>query len=219
VINHAGGAITWLGLGYDIGFGEVDAPQFNVRRYVGCFCGGAALIRREVFQELGGFDKSYFAYLEDVDLSWRVALRGYRVLYEPLAVVQHQYGASFGARGSLQREYLCERNRWSTLVKNIGSSRLIPLLLASLGFHVLKTIEHFILARPAHGFAMMKGFRDALGILPYLLRQRKAIQRFRTVTDEQLANQGTIVPLLDAVRERIRLGWASYSTGTQPERL
>lgn len=211
-INHAGGAITWLGLGYDIGFGQPDGPPFDCPRYVGAFCGGAALLRRRVFLDLGGFDDTYFAYFEDVDLSWRMALHSYRVLYVPSAVVHHKFGASFGPRGSLLRERLCERNRWATMIKNVGAHRLGPLLLASCAFHLLKLLEHLLLGRPAHARALLLGLHDAARALPHTLRQRRRIQRSRTITDHQLARDRTIVPLPDAVRERLRLGWAAYRT-------
>lgn len=210
VINHAGGAITVLGLGYDIGFGQRDGREFAEPKYVGSFSGGAALIRRQIFQAVGGFDESYFAYFEDVDLSWRFALQGYKVLYVPTAVVQHKFGASFGPRGSLLREYLCERNRWANLIKNVSAYRLPVLLVASFGFHMLKLFEHLLLGRIAHADAVFRGLRDTLRRLPSLIQKRHLVQASRRVSDQELSARGTLTPLLQAARERRRLGWANY---------
>ncbi|MEP6776454.1 MAG: glycosyltransferase family 2 protein, partial [Chloroflexota bacterium] len=62
--------------------------------------GGAMLIRRDTFLEVGGFDPSYFAYFEDVDLGWRLWVLGYRVVYAPNAIVRHIGGATGSRRGS-----------------------------------------------------------------------------------------------------------------------
>jgi GT2 family glycosyltransferase len=56
--------------------------------------GGAMLIHRDTFLEVGGFDPEYFAYFEDVDLGWRLWVLGYRVVYAPDAVVRHLCGAT-----------------------------------------------------------------------------------------------------------------------------
>jgi N-acetylglucosaminyl-diphospho-decaprenol L-rhamnosyltransferase len=56
--------------------------------------GACALVRREAFESVGGFDEAYFMYVEDVDLCWRLRRAGWSVLYEPAAVVTHVQGAS-----------------------------------------------------------------------------------------------------------------------------
>jgi N-acetylglucosaminyl-diphospho-decaprenol L-rhamnosyltransferase len=58
-------------------------------RTTGWLSGACLLIRRDVFDELGGFDDGYFMYFEDVDLGWRIGRAGFRNLYEPAAQVMH----------------------------------------------------------------------------------------------------------------------------------
>ncbi len=60
-------------------------------------CGGASLYRRAVFEEIGLFDENFFAYFEDVDISWRANNRGYKNLYCPAARCYHICGATTGA--------------------------------------------------------------------------------------------------------------------------
>ena len=58
--------------------------------------GAALFVRRAAFEEAGGFDESFFLYAEETDLLARLGARGYRILYEPRALVTHRGGASGG---------------------------------------------------------------------------------------------------------------------------
>ncbi|HEX3128118.1 MAG TPA: glycosyltransferase family 2 protein, partial [Thermoanaerobaculia bacterium] len=80
-------------------------------------CGGNMLIRRRSFLAAGGFDESYFAYLEDVDLGWRLWSGGERVLFAPDAVVRHRSSATSDLLGLYNRGFLFERNAFLTAYK------------------------------------------------------------------------------------------------------
>ena len=73
-------------------------------------CGGNLLVRRRSFLEAGGFDESYFAYFEDVDLGWRLWSGGERILACPGASARHRQGASSARLGDARRGTLYERN-------------------------------------------------------------------------------------------------------------
>ncbi|HEY0782842.1 MAG TPA: glycosyltransferase family 2 protein [Thermoanaerobaculia bacterium] len=95
-------------------------------------CGGNMLIRRASFLAAGGFDEDYFAYLEDVDLGWRLWSGGERVLFTPAAVVHHRSGATSDLLGLYNRGFLFERNAFLTAYKNYEAGlweRLMPALL------------------------------------------------------------------------------------------
>jgi N-acetylglucosaminyl-diphospho-decaprenol L-rhamnosyltransferase len=68
-----------------------NAPE---RREAGWLSGACLLIRRTAFVELGGFDPGFFMYFEDVDLGYRLGKAGYRIVYEPAAIVTHSGGHS-----------------------------------------------------------------------------------------------------------------------------
>ena len=90
------------------------------------------LIHRDTFLEVGGFDPSFFAYFEDVDLGWRLWLLGYRVVYAPDAVVRHIGGAT-GRRSSEHRRYtLWECNTLATIIKNYEGGNMEKILTAAL---------------------------------------------------------------------------------------
>lgn len=91
-------------------------------------CGGNMIIRRAAYLEAGGFDEDYFAYLEDVDLGWRLWLGGQRIVFAPEAVVRHRSMATSNLLGNANRGFLFERNAFLTIYKNYGDELLAKLL-------------------------------------------------------------------------------------------
>jgi GT2 family glycosyltransferase len=86
--------------------------------------GSAALYRRSMLEELGGFDADFFLYCEDTDLGLRARWAGWKCLYAPDAVVEHHYSHSAG-RASAVKAYFVERNRLFVLVKNFPAAMLL----------------------------------------------------------------------------------------------
>lgn len=84
-------------------------------------CGGNMAIRRSLFLELGGFDPSFFAYTEDVDLSWRLNASGRKIIFSPDAVVYHYHQGTSTGLGIYNRGFLYERNAFLNLYKNIDT--------------------------------------------------------------------------------------------------
>jgi len=98
-------------------------------------CGGNMIVRRESFFEAGAFDADYFAYLEDVDLGWRLWAGGERVIFEPAAAVHHRSMATSQLLGNENRGFLFERNAFLTAYKNFDQEhwqKLMPLVLTTL---------------------------------------------------------------------------------------
>jgi GT2 family glycosyltransferase len=84
----------------------------------------AALYRRAMLEAVGGFDESFFAYLEDADLAWRARMAGWRAVYTPRAVVLHHHSAVLGHRSD-EKYFLVGRNRIRMLAKNAARSQLL----------------------------------------------------------------------------------------------
>ncbi len=98
-------------------------------------CGGNMLVRRTSFLAAGGFDADYFAYLEDVDLGWRLWAGGERVTFAPAAVVRHRSSATSDLLGLYNRGFLFERNAFLTAYKNYEAGlweRVMPAVLLTL---------------------------------------------------------------------------------------
>jgi GT2 family glycosyltransferase len=93
-LNGVGGVMNYLGYTWDRGMFELDEGQYDQPAQVLFASAGAALFRRSVFLESGGFDERFFMYHEDVDLGWRLWLLGLRVVTAPQAVAYHHFGGS-----------------------------------------------------------------------------------------------------------------------------
>ena len=85
---------------------------------------GLALYRRRMLDDIGGFDETFFAYLEDADVAWRAQMRGWHCVYCPRAVASHHYSGSFAGRDAL-KHFLLGRNRLRLLAKNAERRQLL----------------------------------------------------------------------------------------------
>jgi GT2 family glycosyltransferase len=131
-IDFADAAINFMGWGCQPGLGSRQLAAFDEGKDLLFACGGAMLIRREVFLEMGGFDEAYMAFFEDVDLGWRLWLRGYQVRFAPEAVVYHRHHGSWDGVASPRIWLLAERNTLFTLIKNYDDDHLARVLPAAL---------------------------------------------------------------------------------------
>ncbi len=136
-LDFARGVLTFDGHAFQHGFGTpLDEAQLPAAGAELLFaCGGNMIVRRDAFLAAGGFDEGYFAYLEDVDLGWRLWAGGERVLFEPRAVVHHRSMGTSELLGRANRGFLFERNAFLTAYKNYEADlwrRLAPAILLTL---------------------------------------------------------------------------------------
>jgi len=121
-IDFIGGGFTPFGISFQIDFGkkagEIDNETENYERELLFGCGGSMAIKKNVFMGCGGFDEDFFAYLEDVDLGWRLRLMGYRILYVPESIAFHKHRGTGKKIPPHQLEFMFERNRFFTIIKN-----------------------------------------------------------------------------------------------------
>lgn len=111
VIWYAGGLIDWNNcLGVHRGVDEVDIEQYEEREETGFATGCAVLIKRQVFEKIGLYDERYFLYLEDLDFSVRAVRVGFKIIYQPGAIIWHK-NAQSGGFGSGIHDYFFTRNR------------------------------------------------------------------------------------------------------------
>jgi GT2 family glycosyltransferase len=141
-------------------------------------CAAAALYRRDAFEEVAGFDERYFCYFEDVDLAFRLRLRGYRCIYVHSAVVRHVGSALSGYRSNFA-VYHGERNAVWCFVKNMPA----PLLWLYLPQHIaLNAAALLYYPWRGQGRVVFRAKVDAFLGLPDALRQRRLVQRARRVS-------------------------------------
>ena len=179
-ILYGGGAINYTGLSYSINMYKKDFKETEIHETA--FASGAALfIRRDIVHKIGLFDKDYFIYHEDVDLSWRVRLAGYKIMYVPTSIIYH----FFKFKRRLQKMYLLERNRFMTVLKNY-STRSIALVLPML---LLLEVPNFLYSI-ARGWSIfkIKSYFYILQNLGKIIKKRQVVQRSRKVDDKKIVN-------------------------------
>lgn len=111
VIWYAGGDIDWNNVyGKTRGVDEVDKGQFDKTGETDFVTGTCTLLRRKTLEDTGFFDKKYFMYYEDTDLSQRMKKKGWKILYVPKAKLWHKVAQSSGI-GSNLNDYFITRSR------------------------------------------------------------------------------------------------------------
>lgn len=140
-------------------------------------CGAACLLPTNVFHELGGFDEDFFASHEDVDLSYRARLLGYRCRYVASAVVRHHGSATLG-RASALAVFHGQRNLEWVYVKNTPATVLARTMAGHLIYNAAAA-AHF--ARAGMLSTFLRAKLAALRGLPRMLRKRSHVQRTRRV--------------------------------------
>jgi GT2 family glycosyltransferase len=124
VVNSAGLEIDRLGTAVDRLVGAPDADVETETTEVFGTSGGAALYRRAMLEEIGGFDETFGVYLEDADVAWRARMAGWRCLLEPGAVVRHHHSATTRHRSDYKYFHV-GRNRVRMLAKNATAGHLV----------------------------------------------------------------------------------------------
>lgn len=161
---------------YRRGYGRKMAAPDLVSREVFAPCAAAAMYRRDVLIECGGFDEDYFCYVEDVDLGFRLRLNGHRTVYVPDAVVHHVGSATTGGQHSDFATYHGHRNLLWTFVKNVPGLLfwiLLPL-------HLLLTLSSIVwFCMSGRGPVILRAKRDAVRGLPAMWKKRRQLQRGR----------------------------------------
>lgn len=139
LVDDAGDELAVLGWGFAP---DRDKPVSGcgIPHEVFSSCAGAAIYRKSVFDEIGLFDESFFAYLEDMDVGYRARLAGYRNLYNPYAKVYHLGSASSGSRHNAFKVELSARNSMYMMKKNMPVLQYIlnfPFIIAGIA---IKTV-------------------------------------------------------------------------------
>ncbi len=138
-IDNAGDLYTALGYAKGRGIGK-PADAYGQPAEIFSSCGGAAIYRRAVFDQIGLFDETHFAYLEDVDVGYRARIYGWHSIYLPEAKVEHAGSGFSGSRYNSFKVSLTSRNSVYLPWKNMPLLQLLlnlPLLL--LGY-LVKTL-------------------------------------------------------------------------------
>lgn len=182
-IDSTGDFYSWWGYPFPRGRGEPNEPQrYAEAEEVFAASGGATLYRTEMLRQIGLFDEAFFAYYEDVDLSFRAQLAGWRVRYTPRAVAWHHQGSTSSRISGFHR-FHSVKNFAFLYMKNMP------------GRLWLKHLPRFVA-----GFAMLCAGTLRMGLpgalaralwritvsIPRLVKDRRRVQALRTVPVERI---------------------------------
>jgi GT2 family glycosyltransferase len=180
-IDYAGAGLTWYGMGYRPLSGhranrKKEAPAGPV-----LFATGSAMaVRRDVFEELGGFDEDFFMFFEDVDFGWRLNLLGYQFWYEPEALVYHKHHQSMKGVGPYKEEYLLERNALMCLYKNLGEQKLRQILPAAMLMSARRAVSRTGIDTESFDLRRGEANQDSIATDPLALVPLFAMDQFLT---------------------------------------
>lgn len=206
-INSVGGLVYWWTGPVDAGFGELDRGQFGDGFEPFAPCGGAMLVRRSAFLEVGGFDEKMFAYIEDVDLSWRMRLRGMKIGFAPDVAVRHKFSVTLGGMSSM-KVYLTNRNFLRAMLRNYSASTLVVALPCYALWTAAKIAGGFAVERsPRLVAAVVRSVVWNAELLGDSLRERREIQATRVVNDREIRRRmsSRAFEPLSSVRRRLEI--------------
>ncbi|MCC9261319.1 MAG: glycosyltransferase family 2 protein [Methanobrevibacter woesei] len=122
-------------------------------------CAGAALYRKDLLEELDGFDSEFFAYMEDVDLGYRARINGYKNLFCPNAIVYHIGSATTGSQYNEFKVRLAARNNVLVVYKNLPTlQKIVNILFLFLGF----LIKYLFFLKKGFGPIYLEGLKEGL---------------------------------------------------------
>jgi GT2 family glycosyltransferase len=222
LLNHAGGKLTRIGGGIDVGFMKPNIQEGYHERFVGCVSGASMIVPRSVFLSLGGFNPDFFAYFEDVDYCWRAWLVGFRVLYVPSSIMYHKFSATMGPLLTPERVFLGERNRLQTMLENLELHNVVAAVVVSSVYLVSRLAAFLMQRRLRVVLAVLRGNWWVLRHFPGIILKRRRVQRSRRLRDNFFLTHGLMTTYLEGFREFARLrrlerdlnmigGWSSQS--------
>jgi GT2 family glycosyltransferase len=177
-LHTTGDYVRTNGIPDSRGVWQRDEGQYDDQTYVFGAAGVAPAYRRTMLEEIGLFDASFNSYCEDVDLSWRAQLAGYRCVYAPRSVLYHKVSAT--GKGTVRSYYVARNTIW-TLVKNLPLELWRRHRSKILAAQWERLRSALVAWRGEAARATIRGQLASLVGLQDILRKRAAIQAQRRV--------------------------------------
>ncbi len=173
-MDDAGDEYTLLGWTKKVGNNK--SPElYTKEKEVFSACAGASIYRRSILEEIGYFDENFFAYMEDVDISYRARIHGYKCLYCPKAVVYHVGSGTSGSKYNKFKVKLAARNNVYVPYKNMPW----PQLALNFAFLILGyLIKYLFFLRQGHGTDYLGGLKEGFNSLYKIKRIKYKNERF-----------------------------------------
>ena len=181
-LDSAGDMYTSWGLPYPKGRKESDDGQYDKPGNIFSASGGASLYRASMLKEIGLFDDDFFAYYEDVDISFRAQLAGWKIMYEPSAIAYHEIGATSSKIHGFTTYQTIKNLPW-LFWKNVPRKYLFDV-----GIRFYLAYFSFVVSAVSRGqfMAVIKGLFVSIIFMPKKMIQRHKIQSSAKVSPEYI---------------------------------
>jgi GT2 family glycosyltransferase len=167
---------------------EIDTGQYDVRRQVFWATGAAVLLRRSALDRVGLLDEAFFAHMEEIDLNWRFNLAGYKVVFEPEAVVYHQTGGTLG-QDRFRKMVLNHRNSLLMILRNHTASTLMWVLPLRILLEGITVVMAAMIGQPKRAVAVLWGLWGVLTHWKTVSDGRRSIRRFRSIPESMMLHR------------------------------
>ena len=173
-MDDAGDEYTIFGWTKKVGDGK-SPESYSQERETFSACAGAALYRKSILSEIGCFDENFFAYMEDVDISYRARINGYKCVYCPEAVVYHFGSGTSGSRYNEFKIRLAARNNVYVPYKNMPWPQLV---LNGIFLFVGYFIKYLFFFKKGNGSTYLNGLKEGFNSLGKLEKTRYENKNF-----------------------------------------
>jgi GT2 family glycosyltransferase len=168
--------------------------------------GCGMLIPQDVFEKIAGFEESYFCYCEDIELSWKTWLAGYKIYFVPTAKFYHKVSATMGGRSPMVI-FLMWRNQLRNIIKFIEMPSLAYILPLFTGYTVSLYLAVYCFQEGNYSLILpiLKAYLAVMLELPSLIRTKRQIQKNRKVNYRDLRKLGLIFTFRDSIKEALSI--------------
>lgn len=186
IVQNAGGDIDRFGFNWPRYYDERVQKLPKIGRVFATY-GSSFIMRRSVFKKLAGFDAKFFTLNDDIDLSWRAQMLGYKIACSRDSMVFHKGHATLGPLFARRtKRYWSERNVLRTLIKNYSMISLVKYLPMYFLLLLVEFFYHLITLKFGLAFAVVKAVLWNIVYLPDTVRERIKIQKIRRVPDSEI---------------------------------
>ena len=155
---------------------EKDNQQYNQTTEIFWATGACMFVRSSHFWEVDGFDKDYFAHMEEIDLCWRMKNLGHKIYIEPKSTVYHVGGGTLN-KINPKKTFLNFRNNLVTLLKNSYSNHLVIKIIYRMILDAVAAFKFLIEGNGKHFIAVIKAHIKFYMMLPSTLRKRALMKQ------------------------------------------
>ena len=192
VFDYAGGSGGHMDIycfpfarGRIFSFQENDEGQYNNKEKCFWSSGTCFMVRRELFQKSGGFDESFFAHMEEIDLCWRLYAMGFEVWVEPDSVVYHKNALTLPMY-SHKKYYLNHRNSLLMLLGNYSIKNIFLIGIPRLILEKIACFYSILMLDWRHFTAILRSLFWIIFHPNVIMKKRKSFSKIRTITDKKI---------------------------------